>query len=150
MKESLFFTLIFVLFLNSCISQDPKDVNLHADECTYCKMVISDQQFVSQLVSDKGKSYPFDSIECMAAYAYQTPEVSKSAKLYATDYTRLGEWLPLEQADIYHGENVPSPMGLSLLALPLDQPVPDDLDKAKKMTWSETIDYVVNQWNVKK
>jgi len=150
MKKYLVFSTLLLLMVSACINQEPKEVNLHTDECAYCKMVISDQQFASQLVSDKGKSYPFDSIECMAAYAYQTQDVAENAKLYAPDYTRRGEWLILESADIYHAESVPSPMGLSLFALPREEAVPASIEDAEKMSWHETINFVVDQWNVKR
>lgn len=150
MKKSLVFSTLILLMLSACINQDPKEVNLHADECTYCKMVVSDQQFVSQLVSDKGKSYPFDSIECLAAYAYQTPDVAEIAKLYVADYTQKGQWLLLDSADIYHAESVQSPMGLSLFALPGQESIPSEITDAKKMNWDETINFVVDRWNVKR
>ena len=150
MKKSLVFLTLFLLLLSACINQEPKEVNLHTDECAYCKMVISDQQFASQLVSDKGKSYPFDSIECMAAYAYQTPDVAENAKHYAADYTQRGEWLLIDNADIYHAESVPSPMGLSLFALPRQDSIPSQIADAEKMSWDETINFVVNRWDVKR
>jgi len=150
MKKYLVLSTLFLLLLSACISQDPKEINLHTDECAYCKMVVSDRQFASQLVSDKGKSYPFDSIECMAAYAYQTPDIAENANLYVTDYTQRGEWLPLNRADIYHAEGVPSPMGLSLFALPGEEPIPAGIEDAEEMNWDETVNFVVGQWNVKR
>lgn len=150
MKKSLVISTLLLLLLSACINQEPKEVNLHTDECVYCKMVISDQQFASQLVSDKGKSYPFDSIECMAAYAYQTPDITENAKLYAADYTQRGEWLLLDNADIYRAESVPSPMGLSLFALPRQESIPASVEDAEEMNWNETINFVVEQWNVKR
>jgi len=150
MKKYPVFLILFLLLLSACISQEPREVNLHTDECTYCKMVISDQQFASQLVSDKGKSYPFDSIECMAAYTYQTPVVAENAKHYLTNYTQPGQWLLVENADIYHAENVPSPMGLSLFALPGQKTVPSEITDAELLGWNKTIQFVVKQWNVKR
>src|SRR6056297_867568 len=150
MKKSLLFSILALTILSACINQEPKEINLHTDECTYCKMVISDQQFASQLVSDKGKSYPFDSIECMAAYEYQNPDMSENAKLYAADYTQKGNWLLIDNADIYRAESIQSPMGLSIFALPKHDPVPSEITDAEIMSWDETINYVVDQWDVKR
>ena len=85
----------------------------------------------------------------MAAYAYQSPEMARNAKLYAADYTRKGRWLLIENSDVYRAESVPSPMGLSLFALPEQDPVPSEIADAEKMSWNETITYVTEQWNVK-
>lgn len=150
MKKYFLFPLLIILMLSACIDQEPKEVNLHTDECAYCKMIVSDQQFASQLVSDKGKSYPFDSIECMAAYAHQTPDISENAKLYAADFTQPGQWLLLENADIYRAESVQSPMGLSLFALPRQETIPSEIAAAKKMNWDETTRFVVEEWDVKR
>jgi len=149
MKKCLVFSTLVLLLLSACISQEPKEINLHTDECAYCKMVISDQQFASQLVSDKGKSYPFDSIECMAAYTYQTPDIAENAKFYAADYTQQGQWLLLDNGDIYHADSVQSPMGLSLFALPKQDTIPSEIADAELMSWNETISFVVDQWDVK-
>lgn len=148
MRKYVLFPILIMFMLSACIDQEPKEVNLHTDECAYCKMVVSDRQFASQLVSDKGKSYPFDSIECMAAYTYQTPDIAENAKLYAADYTQQGQWLLIENADIYHAESVPSPMGLSLFALPRQEPIPSEIEDAENMNWNETINFVVEEWDV--
>lgn len=150
MKKCIVLSTLFVLLLSSCISQDPKEVHLHSDECAYCKMVISDMQFASQMVSDKGKSYPFDSIECMAAYRYQNTELAENSMLYVPDYTRQNQWLLIDNADIYFAETIQSPMGLSLFALPRQEPVPSEIGDAEKMGWDETISFVVHKWNVKR
>lgn len=150
MKKCLVFSTMFLLLVTACISQDPKEVNLHSDECSYCKMVISDQQFASQLVSDKGKSYPFDSIECMAAYAYQKPEIAENSMIYVADYTQQSQWLLIDNADIYNAESIQSPMGLSLLALPRQETIPLDIADSEKLNWDETIILVVEQWDVTK
>ena len=86
----------------------------------------------------------------MAAYAYQTPDVAENAKLYAADYTQRGEWLLIDNADIYYAESVPSPMGLSLFALPRQDAIPSEIADAKKMSWDETISFVVDRWDVKR
>src|SRR5690606_35879538 len=46
----------------------PAHVHLGADECAHCRMVITDRRFAAQLLTDRGRSYLFDSIECLAAF----------------------------------------------------------------------------------
>ncbi|WP_340102496.1 nitrous oxide reductase accessory protein NosL [Rhodohalobacter sp. 8-1] len=149
MKKYLVISTLVLFLFSACFNQEPKEINLHTDECTYCKMVVSDRQFASQLVSDKGKSYPFDSIECMAAYAYQTPDLADKAKLYVADFTQPVQWLLLDNADIYRAESVQSPMGLSLFALPGQETMPPEIADAEQMGWDEIINFVVEQWDVK-
>lgn len=135
-----------LIFLTGCLSQEPSDVEIHTDECTYCKMVISDGRFATQIVSDKGKSYPFDSIECMAAYEHQNATIAEGAKLYVSDFTDPGKWLLVEESDIYMSDDIQSPMGLSLFALSKESNVPGIIENAEQQTWQQTVEYVLTSW----
>ena len=148
MKVGLFLLLMALFLMSSCVTQDPKEVHLHTDECSYCKMVVSDMQFASQMVSKKGKPYVFDSIECMAAYSHQHPDVAVNAKHYVPDYTRQNQWLPVENAHIYYSENIQSPMGLSLFALPDQESMPSAITDANEMNWEQAKNYVVEKWDI--
>lgn len=128
------------------MSQEPDDIQLHTDECAYCKMVISDKRFPAQLVSDKGKSYSFDSIECMAAYEHQNPEIAEGAKLYVTDFTEPGKWISVEESDIYRSNDIQSPMGLSLFAVDGGSNVPVMIESAELQTWQQISEYVITSW----
>ncbi|WP_158278609.1 nitrous oxide reductase accessory protein NosL [Rhodohalobacter mucosus] len=150
MKKSIVLSTLLILLLTACISQDPKEVHLHTDECVYCKMVVSDMQFASQMVSDKGKSYTFDSIECMAAYHYQNPDHAGKSKMYVSDYTRQKQWILIDNANIYHAETIQSPMGLSLFAMPGHVPLPSDIGDAELMNWNVTVNYVVDKWDLQR
>lgn len=149
-KNVIAFILPGLILLSGCFSQEPSEIRLHTDECTYCKMVISDIQFAAQLVSDKGKSYKFDSIECMAAYTHQNPEIAENARLYLSDYTQKENWMLLENASVYHSEEVQSPMGLSLFAIPSDTMLPGTLSGAEKQEWNRTVEFVLNQWSAQR
>lgn len=148
MKKIIAFILPALFFLNSCISQEPSEIQLHTDECTYCKMVISDERFPAQLVSDKGKSYPFDSIECMAAYQHQNPEIAEGAKLYVTDFSNPGKWIPVEESAIHRSDDIQSPMGLSLFAVAEGSSVPDKIEHTERQEWHQTLEYVITRWNL--
>jgi len=112
-------------------------------------MVISDGRFKAQLVSEKGKSYPFDSIECMAAYEHTNPDVAEGAKLYVTNFTEPGKWLIVEESDIYKSDDIQSPMGLSLFALRNESIVPEMIQDAKLQTWQQTVEYVTTSWEIR-
>lgn len=150
MKNNLIaYILPVLILLSACISQEPSDIRIHTDECTYCKMVIADERFPAQLVSEKGKTYPFDSIECMAAYADQNQNITDGAKLYVTDFTEPGTWLLIDEADIYQSEDIQSPMGLSLFAVAEKMALPDMIETANLQEWQQTKEYVISSWNKK-
>jgi copper chaperone NosL len=99
-------------------SQEPAEIHYGSDECAYCKMMITDPQFASQIVTAKGKAITFDSIECLATYQKEHSRELKEAKLWVPDFSDPGHWLNAVQARYVKSEDIQSPMGESLLALP--------------------------------
>src|SRR6056297_1715657 len=149
MYKKILYVVVSAVLFTACISKEPQEVRLHTDECEYCKMVISDRQFASQIVSDKGKGYKFDSVECMAAFAIQQKDMTEQSAFYVADYQNPDEWIPLEKAEIYQSEEVRSPMGLSFFAVKEGTNVQAVHDDAEQKNWSETMQIVKTQWDVK-
>lgn len=114
--KTIFFIGIFLL-LTAC-SQEPATIHYGSDECDHCKMMITDPRFASQIVTDKGKAYKFDAIECMAVYQRQHSDELKGAKLWVNNFDNPGEWLAASNAQYVKSEVIKSPMGKSLLAFP--------------------------------
>lgn len=107
---------ILFLALQAC-SQEPQPVHYGSDECAYCRMMISDNQFAAQAVTQKGKSIKFDAIECMAAYAGEEKNELENARFWVSDFTVPGNWVEVENAVIIRSEVINSPMGAYLLAI---------------------------------
>jgi copper chaperone NosL len=107
-----------LLILASACSQEPAEVHYGSDECVHCKMMITDEQFASQIVTEKGKALKFDAIECMAVYQRQNADELQGAIRYVSDYNQPGSWLKAREAQFVKSEVVNSPMGESLLAFP--------------------------------
>ncbi|MDZ7716787.1 MAG: nitrous oxide reductase accessory protein NosL [Balneolaceae bacterium] len=107
-----------MLLLVTACSQEPAEIHYGSDECAHCKMMITDEQFAAQIVTDKGKAIKFDAIECMAGYYQINKDELDGAMLYVTNYDEPGNWLNAKEAQYVKSEVVNSPMGESLLAFP--------------------------------
>ncbi len=107
----------FLILATAC-SQEPAVIHYGSDECAHCKMMITDEQFASQIVTDKGKALKFDAIECMAVYQRENADELQGAIRYVSDYNQPGNWLKAKEAQFVKSEVVNSPMGESLLAFP--------------------------------
>lgn len=121
--RSLTYLMLFgtlVLLLAAC-SQEPVEIHYGSDECAYCKMMITNDHFATQLITEKGKSYTFDSIECLAALQNEHADELEGAKMWVSDYNQPGHWLDARKAQYVESEVIKSPMGRSLLALPSAQ-----------------------------
>ena len=104
-----------LLMLATACSQEPAVIHYGSDECMHCKMMITDEQFASQIVTDKGKALKFDAIECMAVYQRENADELQGAVRYVNDYNNPGKWLKAEEAQFVKSEVVNSPMGEALL-----------------------------------
>mgnify|MGYP001068247293 FL=1 len=114
----------------------PQPINYGSDECAYCRMMITDAEFGSQIVNKQGRSYKFDSVECMAAYDLTEESENFHSKL-VPNFLNREEWLMAENAEYLHSETLRSPMGLFLSAY-------KDRDAAEEMKieyGGEIVDY---------
>lgn len=108
-------TTIFLLALTISCTVKPQEINYGSDACQYCSMTIVDRQHSAQLVTDKGKCFKFDAIECMIHYL---DENSTSVAYYlAADFQNPGELIDAKKATFIISENIPSPMRANLSAL---------------------------------
>ncbi|MCR9227908.1 MAG: nitrous oxide reductase accessory protein NosL [Flavobacteriaceae bacterium] len=114
MKKTLPPLLLAMLLSLGC-SVRPKPIDYGHVGCHYCSMTIVDRQHAAQLVSQKGKVFDFDAIECMVNHLKEVDE-SSMALFLVNDYERPGELVDATTATYLISENIPSPMGEYLSA----------------------------------
>lgn len=109
--------LLAGLLLSGC-GDGPRPIQVGAEECAHCRMLVSENRFASQLVTDRGRSYIFDSIECMAEFLDEAAELPEGRvrSLWVTDFGEPGSWIAAEEARFLRSESLRSPMGLNLSA----------------------------------
>lgn len=112
--KKLLWALSVMLLWGAC-SPSPKPITYGTDKCDFCRMTIVDPQFAAELVTDKGRVYTFDAIECMVQYRLAAPETS-FALLLVNDYLHSGTLQPAENCSYLISPNLPSPMGANLSA----------------------------------
>ena len=110
--------LLAALFVLAACADGPRQIQVGAEECAHCRMLVSENRFASQLVTDRGRSYIFDSIECMAEFLDEGTEVEEErvGSLWVTDFTRPGEWMEAGEAHFLRSDELRSPMGMNLSA----------------------------------
>lgn len=142
MKKLL--VVFFALTVLAC-SDQPEPISYGEDECANCMMLITQPQYGSELITDKGKIYKFDSIECLASYTAE----ADAASMWVTDFNKPHALIDIKGAYFLRADNLRSPMGLSLSAYSNQS----DLEKNKSkhggehLSWDELVEYVKNEWN---
>lgn len=144
MKNLFLFVLLSGLLLSCSI--EPKPIVYGSDACDFCKMNIVDQIHGAEIVTDKGKVYKFDAIECMINYKN---EMSKEEpQLFLTNhYHTPKELISAEDAAFLISQNLPSPMGEFITAFK-SKSAAEDAQKeleGKVYSWTELLQQQSNK-----
>ena len=122
MKQKLILiTFVALLFPLSACEPKPQEINYGGDQCEYCRMMITEPEFGSQALNHQGRSYKFDSVECMTAFNITTEEPENIHSLWVPNFLNRDEWLQASSAVYLHSETLRSPMGLFLSAYSNDE-----------------------------
>lgn len=141
--KSILILLSWMLFAGC--EPTPEPIAFGHDECAYCRMIVSERGFGSRLLTEKGRTYTFDSIECLAAFEIRGDVAT--ANIHSRLFQNLDDpsrSLHLDEAHIRHDPDVRSPMGLSLSA---HAAVPTS---GRMLEWNEVLAFVAQQWSVNK
>jgi len=96
----------------------PAALAFGTDACALCSMTISDKRHGAVFVSTKGRSYKFDSIECMIESLTQGKKFAgvETQSFYVVDYSNPGAMVDAAGAAYLVSPAVPSPMGANVSA----------------------------------
>ncbi|MBN7813518.1 nitrous oxide reductase accessory protein NosL [Algoriphagus sp. H41] len=115
MKHYLSIFTLLVL-LASC-SADPRPIAYGQDGCHHCKMTLMDPKFGAELVTEKGKVFVFDDVNCMLQYMDSVnDEVYKH--ILVTDYLNPGVLLDANVAFYLKSDQFKTPMASQIVAFP--------------------------------
>ncbi|MFA6572010.1 MAG: nitrous oxide reductase accessory protein NosL [Bacteroidota bacterium] len=139
---SIFSVFIALIIISGC-GKSPVPLEIGKDECNYCKMTIVDPKWGAEIITDKGKIYKFDVVECAIAYAEtELKEGEKVKSVWTVNYLNPKEFLSVENALYLFNEQFHSPMGMDAVSVP----VLKDTSKLKLSGESE----ILNWDNLKK
>lgn len=110
---SRIFVLFIILFsLNAC-SVQPEAIDYGNEQCAFCSMSIVDNRHAAQLVTETGKQYKYDAIECLIKDIENFNE-PKLAHLLIANYANPGEMINAKEATYLISTSIKSPMGANL------------------------------------
>jgi copper chaperone NosL len=133
--KNLIFTILFTGSLISC-NTEPEPINYGTDACNFCEMTIVSKAHSARAVSDKGKQFKYDAIECMVHDEIRN-QVPKSIRQVA-DFSHPGSMISVNQAVFVINDSINSPMGANLAALKENTGTSND---AGIYSWEELISH---------
>ena len=116
----------FVFFwLGACTKSaiQPVPIYFSKESCHHCKMTILDKRFGGELMNEHGKTFKFDSLECLLK-ARSTLDPQQTMKVFAVDSFNDGKLLPAEELKYMLHKHLKSPMGQGILASPDEKALP--------------------------
>jgi copper chaperone NosL len=139
-KVVLTIMLLFSIATFSCSNNKPVPINLNKDNCDYCSMGISDGQFGSEIITEKGRAYKFDDIICMVNYCKENPKNSIAA-YFVHDYSKQNILIPASSAYFLSSDAIHSPMRGGIIAFS-NENIKNEVNKkykAKTITWNSIL-----------
>lgn len=103
--------LILMTAIGPGCSNKPTPIITGRDECSFCRMTISDRRFGAELVTRKGKPYKFDDLHCLQQFIKAQPATAENAALYVTSYSGNQDLVDIEKAFYLRSDAINAPMG---------------------------------------
>jgi copper chaperone NosL len=101
-----------IIVIVAACNPESKPIDYGADKCEFCRMSIVDKRFGGEIVTQKGKIFKFDAMECMVNYLDEHVEDESKLKFILTNtYDHPGELHNATVCTYLKSENMPSPMG---------------------------------------
>ncbi len=124
--------------LISCVSGEPKPLQLNLDTCDFCRMTIANAHFGAELITQKGRCYKFDDVACLIHFAKSNPSVT-SPFLFVGDFAMNSKLAPVENCVYIKGGTIKSPMNGNALAFSSKNEAQQYQAKYKAdiLTWKE-------------
>ena len=85
------------------------------EPCRFCRMVISDQAFASQIVAPGQEPKFFDDFGCLRSFLDGAPKIAAGSVTYVADH-RTRAWVRADAAVFVEAVSVTAPMGSRVLA----------------------------------
>lgn len=139
MKYPLMLSMTSVsLLLISCQTEGPQPLVINKESCSYCKMMIADPRFATQIITVKGRCYKFDDAGCMKHFLADNSEFAVK-QAYFADYMPPHNFISKENALFIQSQNFQSPMNGNLAAFSEERSLETVKIKfqAKTISWDE-------------
>ncbi|MFO7527002.1 MAG: nitrous oxide reductase accessory protein NosL [Ignavibacteriaceae bacterium] len=143
MKINPFLLIILSAVLYAC-GNEPEQIIFGEDNCDHCKMMITDEKFGAELITDKGKIYKYDSIECLLEQLHaKTFTEDQIGSMWVIDFSQPRSLTDAKKSFYLKNDNFRSPMGLNVLAFQNENDFTEFYKNhgGERLDWNELMKY---------
>ena len=131
--------LLVLLAFSGC-SNGPEAIERGRDNCSFCKMTISDNRYGAELVTKKGKVYKFDDSHCILSFI-RSKIVAKEdiSDVYFTDFAGSHELVNADKAFFLKSDAIRGPMNGDIATFSLEDSMKkySQQNKGESITWKQ-------------
>lgn len=132
MMRVVVITCLICFIVLSC-TLDPEPIHYGKDQCTFCKMTIEDPKFGAELMTEKGRIYKYDAIECLLS---DLKNHDKPGAILVTPFDRVGTLVAADSLSYLKAEEIKSPMGAGLAAFANVSSAKEIFENGEWMNWN--------------
>lgn len=104
-----------ILCITAC-NPEPRAIRYGEDACHACKMTLAQNSFGGELVTEKGKVFVFDDLNCLLSFYHGEGAGEELAFTLVVDYEHPGEFLQAGQTFFVKSDSLRSPMAGNIAA----------------------------------
>ena len=93
---------------------EPIEFTLNEENCSFCRMAVSQREFAAQVVTAAGAFDTFDDIGCLRDWIKEQ-HPPETAGIFVVDYEK-GHWIDARTASYVLSKKLPTPMSSGLAA----------------------------------
>ncbi len=111
-----YFAMLLLSLAATACTVSTKPINYGQEACHFCSMTIVDRQHAAEVVTNKGKVFKYDAIECMIndTRKWEKSDYENIALVVINDYSNPGKFTDAKTATYLISEQIKSPMGAFL------------------------------------
>lgn len=108
--------LVGMTIFSAC-STSPEPIIVGKDNCSFCKMTISDERFGAEIITQKSKIYKFDDPHCVSSFINENRVKREDiASVYFVNFNKPHNLIEAEKAHFLQSPSFRSPMNGNIAA----------------------------------
>ncbi|MBL7950340.1 MAG: nitrous oxide reductase accessory protein NosL [Flavobacteriales bacterium] len=131
-------TALLALLMAGCGASGTPQVEFGKAECTYCRMNVMDRQFAAAIITQGGRTYAFDSPECMVQHVQEGRIAQEQVQSWwVCDHAHAGTFIDATVALYLAAPTLHSPMNgnVAAFATPADRTVAAQVHTGDELDW---------------
>jgi copper chaperone NosL len=133
---AMIFTFVF---LTNCSAQ-PEPIQFGKDNCHHCKMTLMDKKFGAEVLTQKGKVFKFDDVNCLVNFL-NTKELKSTdiAQILIVDFKKTKELILVEKLFFLNSPKLRTPMSSDVAAFSSEKDLTEAQNqfKGEKLNWEQ-------------